>query len=821
MRKDLPVGTVTFLFTDIEGSTTLMRELGAEGYESALMHHRRALRSAFALYGGVEVDTQGDALFFAFPTAPGAVKAAAQGQERLEAERVRVRMGLHTGVARLSEEGYVGEDVHLGARIATAGHGGQVLLSRATRELVDEEVGDLGEHRLKDFAEPVWLYQLGTARFPPLKTISNTNLPRPASSFVGREREVDDLVALLNDGARLVTLTGPGGSGKTRLAIEAATQLVPNFRNGTFWVGLAAVRDPDLVTLGVGKTIGARGDLADHIGEREMLLVLDNMEQVVEAAAGLAALVESCPNLRVVVTSREVLRVRGEVEFPVRPLGDREATELFYNRSRIGPDPAVSELCRRLDNLPLAIELAAARAGVISPRQILERLAERLDLLRGGRDADARQRTLRATIQWSYDLLSPEEKRLYARLSVFSGGWSLGAAEVVAAADLDTLQSLLDRSLIRHEDERFSMLETIRDFAAERLEDSGESDSVRGTHADYFAALAHEAEPSILGLSPEEWLDRLDRDHDNLRTALDWLASSGDYEQALNLAGSIWEFWCLRGHQAEGWRRIDQLLAHDQRPTLARAKALSGAQHLATGAGMDPAVRVMRAEEALALHRRVGDPWGAAFAEFELGGSLALAGNFATARPLVEPAIERFRELGDEHRALQAMRIAAWCAESLGDPERARSLREEILRGARAAGDRQMEARALAELGRFASEADRHQDALLLLTDAFRMDREYGDPYEMGSDLIYMGRALGRAGKPELAAQLLALSEAWTEERVISYPSYLSAWWEEATEKARTQLSHRAFSEAWAEGQKLTLDQAAELALSSKAEPSP
>jgi hypothetical protein len=368
MRPDLPAGAVTFLFTDIEGSTKLLHELGPDAYARALLEHRRVLREAFARHDGVEVDTQGDAFFIAFSTAPGAVEAAAETQSALAGGPIRVRMGLHTGSPHLTEEGYVGEVVHKGARIASAGHGGQVLLSKETRGLIDASVTDLGEHRLKDFAGPVAIFQLGAERFPPLKTISNTNLPRPASSFVGRGREVEEVVSLLQDGARLLTLTGPGGSGKTRLAIESATELVPEFKAGVFWIGLAPVRDPVLVTDTIATTLGAKDGLSNHIGERELLLLLDNLEQVIEAAPELATLVEACPNLRVLVTSRELLRVRGEVEYPVLPLAEPEAVELFCSRSRLAADDAIAELCERLDNLPLAIEARRGQGQRALPR---------------------------------------------------------------------------------------------------------------------------------------------------------------------------------------------------------------------------------------------------------------------------------------------------------------------------------------------------------------------------------------------------------------------------------------------------------------------
>src|SRR6059058_3474999 len=418
MRRRLPSATVTFLFTDVEGSTRLLHELGAEAYAEALAEHRRVLRKLFSAEGGVEVDTQGDAFLFVFADALAGVAAAAATNVALEPGPIQIRIGLHTGEPLLTGEGYVGEDVHLGARIAAAGHGGQVLLSAATRALLNGGVTDLGEHRLKDFSEPVAIFQLGEERFPPLKTISNTNLPRPASSFVGREQETAEVADLVR-GHRFVTLSGPGGSGKTRLSIEEASELVGEFKAGVFWVSLATVRDPALVLETVAQTLAAKDGLADEIGERELLLLLDNLEQVVEASAQLASLVEVCPNLHLLVTSRELLRVRGEVEYPVPPLAEPEAVTLFCERSGLDPDATTAELCLRLDNLPLAVELAAARTGVLTPPQILDRLAQRLDLLKGGRDAEARQHTLRATIEWSYELLAEPEQRLFARLSVF------------------------------------------------------------------------------------------------------------------------------------------------------------------------------------------------------------------------------------------------------------------------------------------------------------------------------------------------------------------------------------------------------------------
>ena len=605
---ELPSGTVTFLFTDVEGSTRLLHQLGADGYAEALAEHRRVLREAFTAHGGIEVDTQGDAFFVAFPTAPGALQAAAAALEGLAPGPIRVRMGIHTGTPHLAEEGYVGEDVHKGARIAAAGHGGQVLVSRETRELVAVELTDLGEHRLKDFSDPVWIFQLGSERFPPLKTISNTNLPRPASSFVGREREVAEVLALLEDDARLLTLTGPGGSGKTRLAIEAAAELVPEFRNGVFWVELAPLRDPALVLETVTQTLGAKNGLAEHVAARELLLLLDNLEQVVEAAPGLASLVEACPNLKLLVTSRELLRVRGEVEYAVPPLAEPEAVELFCARARLGPDQTISELCRRLDSLPLAVELAAARTSVLSPAQILERLAQRLDLLKGGRDAEARQQTLRATIEWSHELLDGEERRLFARLAVFAGGCTLEAAEEVADADLDILESLVDKSLLGHTEERFWMLETIREYALERLQGGAEKEAIRGRHLEFFLALADRAYEER-STSSSRWFQIMDDELDNMRAALEWARITSS-EREVQLAGAVAYYWSLRGHEAEARERLAGALARYGSRDRIRARALTHLGQL---------VRTEREafaylDEALTLWREQGDAVGEALA---------------------------------------------------------------------------------------------------------------------------------------------------------------------------------------------------------------
>ena len=615
---ELPSGTVTFLFTDVEGSTRLLHELGAKGYAEALAEHRRILRVAFGAHGGVEVDTQGDAFFVAFPTAPGALSAAAAVLDGLAGGPISLRMGLHTGTPLVTDEGYIGGDVHRAARIAACGHGGQVLVSSSTAALLDgAALHDLGEHRLKDLSAPERIYQVGVREFPALKSLYRTNLPIPTTPFLGRERELGEALVLLSrDDVRLLTMTGPGGTGKTRLAMQTAGALAERYPDGVWWVPLAPLHDPGLVLETAAQAVGAKAGLTEHIADKSMLLLFDNFEQVIEAADGLSDLLATCPNLDLLVTSREPLHLTGEQEYPVPPLVHEEGVGFFLARARavkpdFAADDAVSEICRRLDDLPLALELAAARVKALSSAQILERLEQRLALLTGGaRDLPERQRTLRAAIEWSHELLTSEERRLFARLAVFNGSCTLEAAERIADADLDALHSLVDKRLLRQADERFLMLATIREYAAERLDDSGEAGGLRQHHAEHFVALAEEAEPSVLGISPSEWLDRLERDHDNLRAALDWLEAAGESQLALRLGGAVWEFWCLRGHFAEGWRRLDELLGIDDQPTLARAKALTGAVHLGSGeSSYAKATQRGRAEQALALYRELGEAW--------------------------------------------------------------------------------------------------------------------------------------------------------------------------------------------------------------------
>lgn len=579
-RRELPTGTVTFLFTDVEGSTSLLNELGAEAYASALADHRRAIREACVANGGVEVDTQGDAFFFAFPTAPGALAAASAFTARLATRgRIRVRVGVHTGAPLVGEEGYVGHDVHRAARIAAAGHGGQVLVSAATARLVDAELTDLGEHRFKDLAAPERVYQLGGEAFPPLKSLFRVNLPIPATPFLGRERELHTVTDLITrGGARLVTLTGPGGTGKTRLALQAAAELSNGFADGVFFVALAPLREISAVRSAVAEAVGlgADADLGAWLAGRRTLLVLDNLEHLrgVEAVVGALLVGETV----VLATSRAPLRLSSEHELPVEPLAREAAVELFVSRAaaagrHIAGDATVGEICRRLDDLPLALELAAARVRLLSPPALLKRLDESLSLLTGGaRDLPERQRTLRATIEWSHDLLTPDEEAAFRRLSVFRGSFTLEAAEAVVGADLDHVETLVEQSLLKRlGDERFFLLETLREYARERLDGSGETDEYALRHARWYLERLEDNFPTMRDGHAGDLITWFVSEEDNLRAMLTVLAAASPADAA-RAARLLFMYWKSRGAYGEIRQRFTTVLEHPDVTDRARAE---------------------------------------------------------------------------------------------------------------------------------------------------------------------------------------------------------------------------------------------------------
>jgi len=760
--RELPAGNVSLLFTDIEGSTRLIEELGESGYVDALAEHRRLLRAAFSAHGGVEVDTQGDAFLYAFADPVEALAAAAQGQEALAPGPAQVRMGLHTGELPLTGEGYAGRELHKAARIAASGHGGQVVVSAATRALIDGELTELGEHRLKDFDEPVPLFQLGDGRFPPLKTISNTNLPRPASSFVGRGRERDELLALLRNGSRLVTLSGPGGSGKTRLALEVASELVPAFKAGVFWIGLSALRDPTLVTQTIAQTLGAKDGLAEHVSQRELLLLLDNFEQVVKAAPELSQLLAACPNLRLLVTSRELLRISGEVEYPVPPLAEPEAVELFCERSRLEPEETIAALCRRLDDMPLAVELAAARTRVLTPARILDRLGQRLDLLKGGRDADPRQQTLRATIEWSHDLLTEDEQQLFARLAVFAGGCTLDAAEAVCDADLDVLQSLVEKSLLRHTGDRFWMLETIREFAAERLAGQLEAGRIFERHAQWCLRLVTSALGELRGATAAEWLARLNAELENLRSAIGW-ARDHDERLEVELVGAAWYFLYVRTLLREALDYLVHALETARSNSLDQAELLYGAGSVAFQMG-DYAASQQWYEQLLEFGRARGDAR-------LIAKSLAILANVAftgndreRSRALYLDAADAARECGD---VLALSIVASGLGEialETGDAAAARTHHQYELELARELSNPRAEAIAFAALSRVALVERDTDKAAADLDSALRLANALGDQAGIIVCLVGSAEVAAQRGELARAARLLGAADGLGEE---------------------------------------------------------
>jgi predicted ATPase/class 3 adenylate cyclase len=628
------MGTVTFLFTDIEGSTR-MWETDSGSMSDALARHDELLRSAIETHGGYVFKTVGDAFCAAFPTAPDALEASVEAQRLLleeqwpETGRLRARMALHTGATEERDGDYFGPPVNRVARLLSAGHGGQVLLSLPTHEMVRDQLPagaalvDLGERRLKDLFRPERIFELTApglpSEFPPLRTLESrpNNLPLQPTPLVGREREVAEIAdRVQSEGARLLTLTGPGGTGKTRLALQAAADLLEEFEDGVFFVALATITDPELVPSTIAVPLGVKESaeqpltesLRGYLREKQLLLVLDNFEQVLESAPLVGELVAACPKLKILATSRIALRLYGEQEYSVPPLAlpdprvlpplevltQYEAVRLFLERARAvraefsvtnENAPAIAEICARLDGLPLAIELAGARVRILPPQKMLERLSNRLKLLKGGaRDLPTRQQTLRGAIDWSHDLLEEEEKILFGRLSVFSGGRTLEAIEEICdpEGDLDALEgveSLVEKSLLRQEEgpngePRFVMLETVHEYAREKLQESGEAEKFKLAHAEYFLALAEETEPELKG-SGERWLEHLEAEHDNFRAALDWTPQPGDTDLALRLGGALMMFWDIRGHYSEGRRWLEKALAQDRHaPAAVRAKAL-------------------------------------------------------------------------------------------------------------------------------------------------------------------------------------------------------------------------------------------------------
>jgi|SRR4051812_3638403 predicted ATPase/class 3 adenylate cyclase len=652
MRRDLPSGTVTLLFTDIEGSTRLVEQLG-DSYGDLLAEHRGALREAVGRQGGVEVDTQGDGFLFVFSGARRALGAARAGQAALRRLGVAVRMGIHTGEPRLGDEGYVGIDVHRAARICAAAHGGQVLVSEETARLAaDPDLTDLGLVRLRDLSAAQRVYQVGRQAFPAPRALPATNLPVVMTPLIGRHAELVDLGQLI-ESHRLVTLVGAGGCGKTRLALQAAADASSRFSDGVWWVPLAAVRDPQLVEASIAAAVGSGTDLAAFLSERSALLVLDNVEHLLEAAGEIAGLLQAAPALHVLVTSRAPLRLVAERRYQVAAMARADATSLFVERaSAVDPDvrvdSVVDEICQRVDYLPLAIELAAARVSLLPPSALLARLDATLGLLTGGgRDLPERHRTLRATIDWSHDLLDPAEQAAFRRLSVFAGGCEVETALQLCESDLETLTSLVEKSLVwRSSDGRLRMLEVIREYSRGRLADSGEHAELVDRHMRYYTAWAEEHAVPFRESNPAG-VASMRVELGNLRAAVDH-ALADHREEALRLGAALAGFWFAAELYADGrvWLRSAPL-DDDDLPVPRRAAALVAAATLAFFAAGEPTLAEEFAQSGLRLARELGDRLQEARLLLHLAAGAETRGNHEQAATMLGEVRVIAEELGD------------------------------------------------------------------------------------------------------------------------------------------------------------------------------
>jgi predicted ATPase/DNA-binding SARP family transcriptional activator len=862
---DLPTGTVTFLFTDLEGSTELLARLGRDEYGVLLDEHRRLLRAAFANAGGREVDTQGDALFVAFPSAAGAIEAAARVQRETAETPLAVRIGIHTGEPSVGPTGYVGLDVPRAARICSAGHGGQVLISQSTRELVENELPDgialrdLGEHRLRDLERPQRLSQLVIEGLPnefsALRTLENrpTNLPVQPTPLIGREREVAAIVERLRrEDVRLLTLTGPGGTGKIRLGLQAAAELVEDFPQGVFFVALAPLDDPELVLPTIAQTLGLRESgtvplsesLGHFLAEKRLLLLLDNLEHLVESAPALADLLAVGPLLKMLVTSRIPAHLSGEHEFQVQPLdlpdpahlpdvsslSQYEAVALFIERARaVKADfavtnenaPTVTEICVRLDGLPLAIELAAARVKLLTPQALLTRLEQSLDLLTGGlRDRPARQQTLRATIDWSYHLLGPDEQMLFARLAVFASGCTLPAAEAVCVGEtlLAGLPTLVDNNMLRQEEQpdgepRFSMLETIRAYALERLAVGGDTNEIRRRHAEYFLTVAeqirsdwHRGEMKLL---------LLERDHDNFRAALTELVARDEGESLVRLVWGLLGFWLHGGHLREGerWSEEAVLIAAGLSASH-QARALYCAGELAWHRqDLQHASEIAR--KGLAACRAADDPELEAWTLRELAVIAQLRGDLDEAHSLYEQAAEIFRDLGDRLGLQVVIHNQALWGMQRGDYAGARALLEESLALSRELGSELNAANASRDLGVLALHERRYDDSAVFFVEALEIALRRGWRSAVAVSLRGLAASVAVRGDLESAARLLGASETLEEqigEAMHTLPHARSAF-EEAVAPVVDGADEPDIAVGWASGRAMSESEAAAYAL--------
>ena len=869
--ESFPVGTVTFLFTDIEGSTRLLQALGAE-YRDVLERHNAIIRRALAEHEGVEVSTEGDAFFASFRSARDAVAAAVSVQRALAAQHwpngqpVRVRMGMHTGEGRLGGDNYVGLDVHRAARIAAAGHGGQILLSAPTSALLERAlpegvaVRDLGSHRLKDLDQPEHLAELLIdgldQEFPAVRSVDTpSNLPTELTSFIGRQREVDEASELLRS-TRLLTLTGPGGTGKTRLAMRIASDLRSAFGDGVFFVDLAPLADPGLVGPTVARTLGLREQahrpiidlLRQHLESRQVLLLLDNFEHVLAAADVVQDLLEAAARLKMLVTTRSSLHLYGEQEFPVPPLAlpdgavadpaqlsRYEAVALYIERARAAKPafritkenaPAVAETCVRLDGLPLAIELAASRVSVLEPGEILVRLNRRLPLLTtGARNLPERQRTLRGAIEWSYELLDGPHKSLFARLSTFAGGCTLEAAEAVCKPEgelgVDTFEAvaaLVDQSLVRRTAEagetRFVMLETIREYGRDALQADGSAAQIGDRHLRYFRDLAQSGERHFLGPDQVSWLDRFEREHDNVRAALRRAVDTDQADDALQLAAALWRFWFQRGYLREGRDWLTQVIGlQPDGVSAARAKALIALGGLTYWLA-DADATQFAYESAMRIYRELGDHEAEAEAMYNLAFVPVMRADLYGSRQLFEESLALARETGRTDLVAKSQLLLGIARREGGDPEAALPLLEEAATFFRDANDRFQLAWSLGEvatthhmLGQRSAAWKGFLEALDLFAGA-RILPGIGASLEIGS--VYAS-AEGRHAE---AVRMMAAGTALSETTGAAAPLMLTPPRRNVEQAARREIGDEAVDNALTEGRRMTLEESIDYARS-------
>jgi predicted ATPase/class 3 adenylate cyclase len=922
-----PTGTVTFLYTDIEGSTKLAQE-HPETWESMRARHHAILREAIESHNGYVFQLVGDGVCAAFHKPHDGFHASIDAQRKLQTENwdeilLKVRMGIHTGEAEAYGNEYHGYlTLSLVQRLMSAGHGGQILISNATENLLrghltkDVSLLDLGEHKFKDIFQPVHVFQVIAPdlqkEFPALRALDvlPNNLPVQLTSFIGRERELSEIKQLLTT-THLLTLAGPGGTGKTRLSLQLGAEVLKDFLDGVWLVELAPLADPTLVTQTVAATLGVREQpartlldaLMDYVRAKSMLLILDNCEHLIETCAQLAnSLLRAAPRLKIVATSREALGIAGETAYRVpslplpeqRQLHDPDAlaqndcVRLFMDRALAAyPSfrfkeknaPAIADICRRLDGIPLAIELAAARTKIFPPEEIATRLDDRFRLLTGGsRTALERHQTLFALIEWSNNLLSEAERTLLRRLSVFAGGWSFGAAQTVCSEDLneemmDLLTHLVDKSLVAVEAEshegRYRLPETIRQYARDKLFESGEVEHARDRHLEFFLQFAEAAEPKLRGAEQIKWLNRVETEHDNVRTALAWSLESRKSDRALKLAGALYYFWVLRGYWSESQRWLEDALAlseHEQNKKIAagiyspiraemaqRAKALYGAvlSNVATmnvkrartiveeslrlwreigdkwwmAVALELAALIMslegeyesalaRLKEGLSLAREIEDPWPLAVCLIRFGDALKPRGEAAAARPFLEEGVAVARIIGDRAVLSEGLRELGSLYYADGELTAAESLTEEALADGREIGSLLSIFLALFQLVIIACLQNDTAKAKVYCFELLALGKETGSPFAAAFALLTFGLAASFGREPGKGVRLLAITDLMLHHygMKLSEGEPTMIVLRQALEKARTQLGPEAFETAWTEGQQMTTEQAIALA---------